>query len=70
LLPSLPAGIEIVRRENADRRLWFFINHADTELHIDAVPPGINLLDGVAAKNLRLQANGVAIIRQNLADET
>jgi beta-galactosidase len=70
LLPSLPAGIEIVRRENADRRLWFFINHADTELHIDNVPQGINLIGGAAAKSLRLQANEVAIICQKLPDET
>jgi beta-galactosidase len=70
LLPSVPAGLEIVRRENAGRRLWFLINHTDAELQIDALPHGINLLSGARVESLLLPANDVAIVCQSQHDES
>lgn len=63
-LPRAPAGIEVVRRESADRTLWFLINHRDQEQTIPDVPAGHELVsDRDVTGELRLPAYGAAVIR-------
>jgi beta-galactosidase len=63
-LPGLPAGIEVVRRESADRALWFLINHREESQVITAAPRGRDLVADVdCAGPLTLPAWGVAVVQ-------
>jgi beta-galactosidase len=67
LLPSAVSGVEIVRRDGAGKRLWFFINHAEETITLRDVPHGADLItDDVIVGTLMLHANGVAVIKQVL----
>jgi beta-galactosidase len=64
-LARIPAEVEVVRRESADRVLWFVINHAE-ESRAVAVPAGRDLVsDRTVSGELSLPARGVAVIQEN-----
>jgi beta-galactosidase len=64
LWPAAPRGVEVVRREGAAKRLWFFINHLDRPALLRKVPGGTDLLTGKALNgSLRLAPNAVSIIK-------
>lgn len=63
-LPRIPAGVEVVRREAADRVLWFVINHATEERTVRDLPAGFDLVtQRKVANELVLPPFGVAVIR-------
>ena len=66
----VPEGIEVVRRQNEETRLWFFVNHVDDAVTIEEVPNGINLITGQPAHGpLRLEKNGVVVIKERVKPE-
>jgi beta-galactosidase len=63
-LPGCPAGVEVVQRSDADKRLWFLINHTDGPVTVDNVPQGDELItETPCTGTLHLEANDVAIVR-------
>jgi beta-galactosidase len=58
-----PAGVEVVRRQAADRSFMFVLNHLDSEVHVNT-GPGVDLITGetVLPQGLRLPPYGVAVI--------
>ena len=64
-LPGCPAGVEVTQRRDADKSLWFLINHTDGPVTIDNAPLGDELItEAPCTGTLRLEANDVAIVRQ------
>lgn len=62
-LEDTPAGVEVVRREAADRSLWFVINHNEEPATVN-VPAGHDLVtDRAIAGPLELPARGIAVIQ-------
>jgi len=65
LLPSAPDGVEVVHRENADKRLWFILNHNEQAVSLNDLPHGVELISGmIVAGGLTLEARGVAVIKE------
>lgn len=65
--PGARAGVQVVCREGAGKRLWFLLNHRDDETEVDVPEPGLDLLtDRRAAGRLRLPRFGVAVIQTKL----
>lgn len=63
-LAGAPEGVEVVRRESADRVLWFLINHTEKEQVVKNAPAGRDLVaDRDTTGDLRLPARGAAVIR-------
>lgn len=63
-LPGAPAGVEVVRREAADRSLWFLINHTEQSQVVTGAPAGRDLVaDRDLAGPLTLPPWGVALIK-------
>lgn len=61
--PTRPAGLEVVRRDGADRSFLFAINHADADAVIDA--HGRDLLSGEQAEGrIVVPAGGIRIIEE------
>jgi len=58
-----PAGVEVVRRQDAGRSFLFVLNHHDAEMHVNT-GPGVDLITGerVGPQGLRLPPYGVAVI--------
>ena len=68
LWPAAPAGVQVVRRQDGAKRLWFFINDSDAPATVNKLPKGLDLMTGQpAAGRLTLERNGVALIREVLA---
>ncbi len=64
LLPAAPAGVEVVRRQNEHKNLWFLINHNEKAVTIKRPPRGIDLVTGKSVPVvLTLKASDVAIIK-------
>ncbi len=64
LWPAAPAGVQVVRRENAERKLWFFSNTTDAPVTIPGTPAGTDILTGAKAGGaITLPRYGVAVIR-------
>lgn len=62
--PALPAGVEVVRRENASRKIWFFINHNEKPAVVRVLPKGIELISNrPVTAPLRLKPMDVAVVR-------
>ena len=63
--PFAPAGVEVVKRQDEQREVWFFINHGETSAEIERIPEqGSDLLhEGLAEGPLTLMPNGVAVIQ-------
>jgi beta-galactosidase len=63
-LSGAPEGVEVVRRETADRQLWFLVNHTEQEQVMRNAPAGRELVaDRESTGDLRLPPRGVAVIR-------
>lgn len=61
----VPEHVEVVRRQDGEKKLWFFINHTDDSIIIEEVPGGENLITGeMTAGPLRLNRYGVAVIKE------
>ena len=69
LWPFAPEGVEVVKRQDDEKELWFFINHKDAPATIPSIPEdGINLISGQAARSpLILAPNDVAVIQTPLS---
>jgi len=64
LWSDVPDGVEVVVREDDDKKLWFFINHSDDQVSIKNSPEGIDLISGAKSGGcLTMDRNGVAVIR-------
>lgn len=63
--PFAPEGVEVVKRQDDEREIWFFINHEDTPAEISRTPEhGVDLLHDLPVEGpLTLDAYGVAIIQ-------
>ncbi len=46
LWDDLPEGVHVVVREDATKRLWFFLNDSDTSVRLTETPPGVDCLTG------------------------
>ena len=67
LWPSAPAGVEVVRRQEGPRKLWFLINHNEKSISLKSPPRGIDLITGKRVPAvLHLKAYDLAIIKQEL----
>jgi len=65
LWEDAPSEIEVVLRQNDEKKLWFFINHSDNDVTLKSTPRGINLITGKSSGNsLTLSGNDVAVIKQ------
>ncbi len=64
LWPFAPEGVQVVRREDGKKRLWFFINESDAPATIHKLPaPGVDLIaDRPVDGPLTLEPNEVAVI--------
>lgn len=67
LWPFAPESVQVVRRQDEQKELWFFINDSDSEVEIDNVPnKGLNLITNQETSlPLVLPPNGVAVIQTN-----
>jgi beta-galactosidase len=66
LWPDSPPSVQVVRREDGRKRLWFFINDGEQEAVVSRTPPGQNLITGHRTGNtLTLQPHDVAVIRED-----
>lgn len=63
LWPAAPEGVQVVLRENEEKRLWFFINGADRGYNISELPEGASLLGGRRTRML-LNKHEVALIKE------
>jgi hypothetical protein len=63
---KVPPNVEVVCRQNHERRVWFFMNHSETSAKIATLPPGTNLFSGLKAPaSTGLAAREVLIIQEN-----
>ncbi|HEX2647463.1 MAG TPA: beta-galactosidase trimerization domain-containing protein, partial [Candidatus Dormibacteraeota bacterium] len=64
--PSLPEGIESVRRQGRGRSLLFLLNHRDEGVDVPVTEPGRNLLNGSEVHRglVRIGPRGVAVIQE------
>lgn len=61
---SLWPGVEVVCRQNAEKRLWFFINHQERTVTIKQPPRGVDLITGKkTGKTLALRPNDIAVVQ-------
>ena len=64
LWPFAPAGVQVVRRQDENKEIWFFINTTDACLTIEKTPNGLNLITNQPADGpLTLEPNQVAVIQ-------
>ena len=65
LWPFITGKIQVVRRQDADKELWFFINPGDEPAEIEKTPPGgFDLIQNKPVDGaLTLPPNGVAVIQ-------
>jgi beta-galactosidase len=63
--PFAPDSVEVIKRQDNEHEVWFFINHGDVPAEIERVPEhGIDLLRGEPAEHsLTLMPNDVAVIQ-------
>jgi beta-galactosidase len=64
LWPSAPEGVHVVVRENAEKRLWFFINDADSFVCVTDIPEGEDLLKVKITGKFYLKRNEIAVVKQ------
>jgi len=71
--PEAPEGIQVVVRENDEKRIWFLVNVSDKVQRLKELPAGTDLLTGAtiepgarAGSRGYVQANDVRIIKQDL----
>ncbi len=65
--PAVPEGVQVVVRENAEKRLWFFINDNDQVVNMPEMPQGKNLISGKdAPARAYLHKNEVLVIKEDL----
>ena len=71
--PQAPDGIQVVVRENDERRLWFLINVSDKVQRVSRLPAGTELLSGATLEEGKpagsrgyIQANDVRVVKQEL----
>ncbi len=65
LWPFAPQGVQVTRREDGNKELWFFINDSDAPATLERVPAkGFDLVANQPAQApLALEPNGVAVIQ-------
>jgi beta-galactosidase len=64
LLPDIPRGVDVTKREGDGRTLWFLINHNEAPVTLDTVPPGKDLITGEYARpGMELEGSGVVVLR-------
>ena len=65
LWPFAPQGVQVVRRQDEQKELWFFINDGDEPATIEKTPnEGTDLITNQPVNGpLTLEPNGVAVIR-------
>ncbi|MGW4586583.1 beta-galactosidase [Amycolatopsis thermoflava] len=64
VMPGLPAGVQAVRREAADRQFLFLLNHNTDAVAVDLGEPAPDLLTGSApSARHTLPPRGVAVLR-------
>ncbi|MGC9346780.1 MAG: beta-galactosidase, partial [Anaerolineae bacterium] len=64
---AAPEGVQVVLREGAGKRLWFFINNNDLGVSLHDVPEGTELIRGKSGeKRVFLNRYGVAIIKEEV----
>ena len=58
-------AVEVVLRENNDKRVWFYINHSDKTCQVNVVASGIDLITGKqTSSQLTLDRNEVAVVKE------
>jgi len=64
-VPSLPDGVEAVRRGDGDESLLFVLNHTENDVTVPLFGPMTDLLDddAVPADTVSLGRYGVAMLR-------
>lgn len=63
LWPDAPKGVEVTLRKDGSKKIWFFINHTDSDITIPRVPKGKNLITQRNAETtITLKQHGVAVI--------
>lgn len=65
LWPGAPAGVEVVRRDGPEHRLWFFLNRAEKPLVLKSAPRGVDAFSGsrVSGAPVRLPVHGALLVR-------
>jgi beta-galactosidase len=67
LWPFAPTGVQVTRRQDQEKALWFFVNSTDALIEIENTPEGVDLITNRPTGGLLgLPANGVAIIQSSL----
>jgi beta-galactosidase len=63
--PFAPQGVQVVKRQDQEKEVWFFINTTESPVTIERVPEGGQdlITDQPAAGPLELAGNGVAVIQ-------
>ena len=61
-----PAGVSVVLRKNADKKIWFLINNNDEEIILPSTPQGTSLITGrqIDGSSLTLPLYGVEVIKE------
>jgi beta-galactosidase len=63
--PAAPEGVQVVVRENDEKRLWFFINGNDQVTPVPEIPQGDNLIKGLHTKSrVYLHKHEVLVIKE------
>jgi beta-galactosidase len=63
---AAPAGVEIVRREHAERSFLFALNHGDEPVELALPGPAVELMSGETVDRVRLEPLGVAVVEEAL----
>ena len=65
LWPGAPQEVEVVKRQDETKELWFFINHGETPITLEKAPAGgVDLITGQQVSDmLTLPPNGVAVVQ-------
>jgi beta-galactosidase len=59
-------SVEVILRENKDKRVWFYINHTDKTCQVKMPVKGINLITGKETGSvLTLDKNEVAVVKED-----
>ncbi len=64
LWPDAPAGVQVVLRENDEKRIWFFVNTTEMMKSVLSLPKGVSLLTGLPITRLYMQPHDVAVVKE------
>ena len=62
--PFAPEGVQVVKRQNAEKEIWFFINTTEEDLTVERLPEGADCLTGQpCGAAVTLTAHDVAVVQ-------